>query len=79
MHETYQRTYTKAEAQELIDWIESTKPSGEIDLGQGVFIKDLEKFASQVKHIAREKYNNPTFSGQISLMMDVKKRYGQNH
>ena len=75
MHETFKRTYTKEEAQELIDWIDSTKPTGEIDLGQGVFISDLEKFANQIRHIAAEKYNNPTFSGQISLMMDVKERY----
>lgn len=72
MHETYKRTYTKEEAQELIDWIDSAKPTGEIDLGDGVYIKDLEKFSKQVRHIASEKYNNPTFGGQISLMMDVR-------
>ncbi len=74
MHETYKRTYTKEEAQELIDWIDKTHPKGEIDLGQGVFISDLEKFSTQVRHIAIEKYNNPTFGGQISLMMDVRKK-----
>ena len=77
MHETYKRTYTKAEVQELIAWIDATQPKGEMDLGHGVFIKDLEKFAKQVRFIAQNKYANPTFSGQISLMMDVKERYGK--
>ena len=77
MHETFKRTYTKEEAQELIKWIDATKPKGEIDLGQGVYISDLEKFSNQIRHIAAEKYNNPTVSGQISLMMDVRERYGK--
>ena len=72
MHETYKRTYTKEEADDLVKWIEAFKPSGEMDLGDGVFIKDLRKFSEQVKHIAKDKYNNPTFSGQIALMMDVR-------
>ncbi len=72
MHENYKRTYTKEEADDLVRWIEQTKPSGEIDLGDGVFIRDLKKFSDQVKHIAKEKYDNPTFSGQIGLMMDVR-------
>ncbi len=75
MHETYKRTYTKEEVQELIDWIDQMKPSGEIDLGHGVYIKDLSKFSAQVRYIAKEKYDNPTFGGQISLMMDVKEQY----
>ena len=77
MHETYKRTYTKAEAQKLIDWIDSVNPKGEIDLGNGVYIKDIEKFANQIRFIAKEKYNNPTFSGQISLMMDIREKYGK--
>ena len=74
MHETYKRTYTKEEAEDLVRWIEQTNPSGEIDLGDGVFIHDLKKFSDQVKHIAKEKYNNPTFSGQLGLMMDVRSK-----
>ena len=72
MNEHFKRVYTKEETQELIKWIDEVKPKGEIDLGHGVLIKDLEKFASQVRHIALENYNNPTFAGQISLMMDVR-------
>jgi hypothetical protein len=78
MHGNYKRTYTKEEAEDLVKWIETAKPTGEIDLGQGVMIRDLEVFASQVKHIALEKYDNPTFSGQISLMMDVRERLGSS-
>lgn len=74
MHENYKRTYTKEEADDLVKWIDTAKPSGELDLGQGVLIRDLAKFAAQVKHIAQEKYDNTTFSGQIALMMDVRAR-----
>ena len=76
MNEHFKRVYTKEEAQELIKWIDEAKPKGEIDLGHGVLIKDLEKFASQVRHIAQENYSNPTFAGQISLMMDVRALMG---
>ena len=42
MHEKYKRTYTKEEAEDLVRWIEKFQPKGELDLGQGVLIKDLE-------------------------------------
>lgn len=74
MHENYKRSYTKEEADDLVKWIETYKPSGELDLGDGVVIRDLQKFSDQVKHIAKEKYGNPTFSGQIGLMMDVRQK-----
>ena len=72
MHKNYKRSYTKEEAEDLVKWIDTFKPSGELDLGDGVLIRDLKKFSEQVKHIAKEKYNNPTFSGQIGLMRDVR-------
>ncbi len=74
MNEHFKRSYTKEEAEDLIRWIDEVKPKGEINLGHGVLIKDLEKFASQVRHIAQENYSNPTFAGQISLMMDVREQ-----
>ena len=77
MADNYKSTYTKEEADALVKWIDEVQPKGEINLGKGVYIKDLEKFSKQVRHVCVEYYNNTTFSGQISLMMDVRDRYGK--
>lgn len=77
MSENYKRVYSKAEADELVAWIDKVKPKGEFTLMPGVHIKELERFSAQVKHIVSTNYGNPTFSGQIAMMMDVKERYSE--
>ena len=78
MSDNFKRGYSKEEADELVAWIDKVHPSGEFDLGPGVHINDLKVFSNQVKHIILTNYGNPTFSGQIAMMLDVKERYKVN-
>ena len=78
MSDNYKRVYSKAEADDLVAWIDKVHPKGELTLSPGVHIKDLERFSAQVKHIVSTNYDNPTFSGQISMMLDVKERYSED-
>ena len=70
----FKTSYTKEEAEELLHWMD-TKPTGTLDLGEGVVIKDIAFFVSQMRDIVKEPYMNPAFAGQLEILCRLKEAY----
>lgn len=71
----FEKKYTDEQIKELRQWIEETKPTGSIDLGEGIKIDDIEFFLKQIKNILENRYNNSAYSGQICIAMNLKAKY----
>ena len=70
----FKKSYTKEEAEELLRWID-TKPTGTVDLGEGIVIKDIAYFVSQMRSIVKERYMNRAFAGQFEILCRLKEAY----
>lgn len=70
----YKPTYSKSEIEALLAWIEKNKENlpKSMDLGHGQVIKDMNMTLKQLMHLASVGYNNPTFSGPIKLLYQIK-------
>lgn len=69
---TYKTTYTKAEMDELINWFTTHQFEKELDLGSGMYISDIDVTVPPLIHVAKTKYDNRVFSGQINLLYKIK-------
>ena len=69
---TYKPTYTKEEIDELINWFDTHKYEHELDLGHGLYISDITKTIPPMCNIARTKYENRSFSGQIQMLFNIR-------
>ena len=70
----FKTSYTQEESDELLRWID-TKPTGEMDLGQGIYIKDIAYFCSQMRAIVQNRFKHPAFAGQIEIIVRLKEAY----
>lgn len=70
----FKTTYTKEEADELLRWMD-TQPKGEMNLGDGIFIKDIAFFINQMRSIVQNRHSNPAFAGQIEILCRLKQAY----
>jgi hypothetical protein len=61
----YKPTYTKEEVAELENWFATHTFEKELDMGGGIYIDDVQMAIGPMLHIARTKYDNRNFSGQI--------------
>lgn len=72
----FKTSYTKEESEEILRWID-TKPTGELDLGEGIYIKNIAYFVSQMRSIVENRYKNPAFAGQMEIICRLKEAYEQ--
>ncbi|MBQ9364088.1 MAG: hypothetical protein IJT97_11845 [Bacteroidaceae bacterium] len=72
---TYKRTYTKEDVKALYDWYDATQPQSTLDLGHGLKVLDVRELFDNSRKIALEKYDNPTYSGQIQLLFRVQEKW----
>ncbi len=68
----YKLTYTKEEVKQLENWFATHTFEKELDMGGGLFIKDLDLTIPPMLHVARTQYDNKTFSGQIHQLYRIK-------
>lgn len=68
----YKRTYKKDEVQELYQWFDTHQFENEIELGFGVSVKNVKETIKNSRFIVLEKYDNPTYSGQIQLLFHLR-------
>lgn len=68
----YKPTYTKEEIDELTIWFETHTYEKELDLGDGIYIKNLDETIPPMLHVAQTKYENRTFSGQIHQLFRIR-------
>ena len=68
----YKTTYTKAEIEELVNWFATHTFEKELDLGGGLYIKNLDETIPPMLHVAQTKYDNKTFSGQIHQLFRIR-------
>jgi hypothetical protein len=70
----YKRTYTKQEAEALIQWFDQHKSEQVVDMGHGLVIRDIAKLVAQSRNVVLKKYDNPTYSGQIQLLFNLQEQ-----
>ena len=70
----FKTQYTEEEANELLRWID-THPSGELDLGEGIYIRDIALFTSQMRAIVQIRYKKTAFAGQLEILSRLKEAY----
>lgn len=68
----YQPVYTKEEIDELVNWFETHRYEQDIELGQGIHIRQLDTTLKQFCFIARNQYSNRTFSGPIHTLFRIR-------
>ena len=68
----YKTAYKKEEIEELVNWFATHTYEKELDLGGGLYIKDLETTIPAMVHVAQTKYDNRTFSGQIYQLYRIR-------
>lgn len=68
----YKPTYTKEEVEELNNWFATHTFENELDLGGGIYIEDLRKTLPPMLHIAMNRYDSRTFSGQVHLVFKIR-------
>ncbi len=71
----FEKQYTEEQIKELLQWVKDTKPTGSIDLGEGIKIDDIEFFFNQMSNILETRYSNPAYSGQICIAMNLRAKY----
>ncbi|MBR2630857.1 MAG: hypothetical protein IKD25_04940 [Bacteroidaceae bacterium] len=68
----YKPTFTKEEIEDIIHWFATHKLEQDIDLGNGVHIRELDTALKQLTHIAKTRHDNRVFSGQIYMLFKIK-------
>lgn len=68
----YKPTYTKEEVDELVQWFAAHTFENEVDLGDGIYISDLQRTLPPMLHIAQTKHDSRTFSGQICMAFKIR-------
>lgn len=71
----FKKQYSKEDAAELLDWIDNEKPKGRADLGEGIVVEDMEKFAYNMRSILKERYHNPAYAGQLEILFRAKEAF----
>ena len=74
----YKNSYTKEEVMELYEWFDTHDYPTEMDLGHGVYVKDTKLLIEKSRAVAQKKHNNPTYSGQINLLFQLREKIIQN-
>lgn len=71
---TYKKQYTTEEIGELITWFEAhfDRLPESLQVDKATFIKDIKKTVKLYFDIARQHINNPTYSGQINHLFQIK-------
>ena len=70
----FKTSYNEEEANELLAWIDSN-PTGEMDLGEGIYIKDIAYFCKQMRAIVQNRHKNHAFAGQMEVLVRLKEAY----
>lgn len=68
----YKPKYTKDEVDDLVNWFTTHTFEKELDVGGGIYIKNMQKAVESMIQIAQTKYENTTFSGQIYLLFRMR-------
>jgi len=68
----YKPIYTKEEVEELAAWFDSHPYKQELDIGSGIYMKNVSMSVAAMLHTVRAKYDNRTFSGQVYLLFRIK-------
>lgn len=68
----YKRQFTKEEVAELVNWFKERKFEQDLDLGSGIHITELDKTITQFSHLAANNYENPVFSGPITMLFRIR-------
>ena len=71
----YKRSYTEEDVKTLYGWYDSTRPKGEIDMGHGLYVADIETLFDNSRKAVMEKFDNVTYSGQIQLLFRVQEAW----
>jgi len=61
----YKNQYTKKDIKELYDWFDNNEYENEVDLGHGLYVKNVKLMIEGSRHVAEEKYDSKTYSGQF--------------
>jgi hypothetical protein len=46
-----------------------------MDLGDGIYIKDIAYFCKQMRAIVQNRHKNPAFAGQMEVLVRLKEAY----
>ena len=68
----YKPTYTKEEVAELENWFATHTFEKELDMGDGIYIEDVQTTIVPMLNVARTKYENRNFSGQICFLFKMR-------
>ena len=68
----YKPTYTKEEVAELENWFATHTFEKELDMGDGIYIEDVQTPIVPMLNVARTKYENRNFSGQICFLFKMR-------
>ena len=68
----YKPTYTKEEVAELENWFATHTFEKELDMGDGIYIEDVQTTIVPMLNVARTKYENRNSSGQICFLFKMR-------
>ena len=68
----YKPTYTKEEVAELENWFATHTFEKELDMGDGIYIEDVQTTIVPMLNVARPKYENRNFSEQICFLFKMR-------
>jgi len=68
----YKTTYTKEEVNELVNWFTTHTFEKELDMGGGIYVRDVQMAIGPMIHVAKTQYENKTFSGQIYMLFRIR-------
>ena len=68
----YKPTYTKEDVAELENWFATHTFEKELDMGDGIYIEDVQTTIVPMLNVARTKYENRNFSGQICFLFKMR-------
>ena len=68
----YKPTYTKEEVAELENWFATHTFEKELDMGDGIYIEDVQTTIVPMLNVARTKYENRNLSGQICFLFKMR-------
>lgn len=75
----YKKKYTKAEMDELKQWIVTTKPKGSIQVGPGIVVQDAEKFCKSIEDVLNKQYENVNYSGLLHTIFEFRRVWEEQH
>ena len=73
----FKKTYTKEEAEELLDWMKNCKAKGSQKIREGVVVSDISLFLQNNQYVVSTHYENPNFAGQIQLIYELREALNQ--